>query len=569
MQYPPGNSYPSRMSQFVNTSADQGGVHINSSIINHCFYQLAEGMPNAIGPVDAGRIFYRALTAHLTSYAQFKDARIACVTSAEELFGANSSQAQTVSEAFDLVEVGVAAPSPGPADYNEVAGPDSTLFLFVDAPSGNILLGRRDTDEGDGVAGISLDPTVPLAAQRIAVSGNGQLAACVTADNDLGLVDIYGAATMDGLPAINKLGFPGTVYTVTVDPSGERYAFVLLDGTGNPTNQISVVDVKANTTRTFELEAATQDGGSVVPTVDFAEAMAFTADGRFLIYDALNELTIGSVTLRNWSIYALDLLTETTLSVVPPFIGLDIGNPSLSQTSDGFLTFEVFDQLLQQSTVYAGDLNEGTLVAVATVTGGFPAFPSYTGDDAAIIYEVPDSAMPTGLSILHQPVAGRLTPTSSPTTWIQDAARAVIYRRGVFVVPNSPPDATIDTPVSNVTINQGQSVQFSATGNDVNGHLPLAFVWDFDGGATSSFVEDPGAVRFDQAGVYTVRLDSFDSEGLADPSPALRTVTVLAPPPPPSGGGGGCAYNPNAEFDPTLVLMIIGIYVWAQRRRWV
>ena len=102
-------SLPSKMSEYVqspNTKAgDWGGVHVNSSIFNHCHYLLAAGLDGAIGAQDAEKIFYRALTQHLNPQSQFTDARLACTASAEELFGASSTQAQKVGEAFDAVEI--------------------------------------------------------------------------------------------------------------------------------------------------------------------------------------------------------------------------------------------------------------------------------------------------------------------------------------------------------------------------------------------------------------------------------------------------------------------------------
>ena len=72
--------YPSKMSEYVDLpnrdDADHGGVHINSSIFNHCFYLLAEGLPGAIGMVDAEKIFYRCLSQHLQKQSQFVDARL-------------------------------------------------------------------------------------------------------------------------------------------------------------------------------------------------------------------------------------------------------------------------------------------------------------------------------------------------------------------------------------------------------------------------------------------------------------------------------------------------------------
>ena len=50
------------MSDFFHIQEDNGGVHINSTIIGHAFYLLAEGLNGAIGLRAAERIFYRALT---------------------------------------------------------------------------------------------------------------------------------------------------------------------------------------------------------------------------------------------------------------------------------------------------------------------------------------------------------------------------------------------------------------------------------------------------------------------------------------------------------------------------
>lgn len=61
----PGRPYPSRMSEIVGPGdplldrlpgRDNGGVHVNSSIVNRAFYLLAEGLPGAIGMEDAARI---------------------------------------------------------------------------------------------------------------------------------------------------------------------------------------------------------------------------------------------------------------------------------------------------------------------------------------------------------------------------------------------------------------------------------------------------------------------------------------------------------------------------------
>ena len=400
-----------------------------------------------------------------------------------------------------------------------------------------------------------MDASTPVAAARISVSGNGDFGVCVTEDQDLGLIDTYGAST-GGAPVILTLGITGSVYSVAMDAAGERFAFVFLDAvTGEPTNQISVVDIATSTDETFTLETAVVDGGGTSTAVKFADVMAFTADGQFLFYDALNEVSIdGGATEQLWSIYALFLPTGLTLSVVPPIPGLQIGNPAFARTTDNFLAFDVFEESTLQNFILAGNLSTGDLEIVAVVANAF-GVPSYTGDDTAIVYQSPDGTT-TGASLLRQELQGRLMPVGQPTGWLADATLGIIYRRGVFEVPNAPPDATIDTPVANLTINEGEAVSFSASGSDPNAHVPLTYLWDFGGSIPLSSTEDPGLVTFPAAGVYTVRLTVFDSEALADPTPATRRITVLAPPPPPPPPGGGGGGGGGGAMDPFLLALL-------------
>ena len=48
-------------------------------------------------------------------------------------------------------------------------------------------------------------------------------------------------------------------------------------------------------------------------------------------------------------------------------------------------------------------------------------------------------------------------------------------------------------------------------------------------GAVNRTVEDPGTVIFNTRGTYTVTFTVKDSLGLADPTPATRTISVKGP----------------------------------------
>jgi thermolysin len=71
---------PDHYSIFLKTTVDNGGVHTNSSIMNHVYYLLAQGgvhrlgaVVPAIGRVTAEDLFYATLTRQLTTSAKFID----------------------------------------------------------------------------------------------------------------------------------------------------------------------------------------------------------------------------------------------------------------------------------------------------------------------------------------------------------------------------------------------------------------------------------------------------------------------------------------------------------------
>jgi hypothetical protein len=455
---------PARLSEYYHTDSDHGGVHTNSGIVNHAFYLLAEGLNGAVGLRDAEKIFYRALAHHLVANSRFVDARLACIASAEELFGRNSRQALKTAEAFDAVEIYDGRGTPQPTPFPAVTGVDATLFMFWDDIAEAYYLGRREEGFDDPSDGVQLvDP--PLAAARPSVSGDGTLAVFVSADNDVCFVSTDGTAMQEDAAAIERcLGLPGLVGSVAMDPAAERFGFVLLDEDGDPDDVITVIELIGEArTRTFELLTPTD--AEYVDSVLYADSLDFTADGRLVVYDALNELRLASgSTVERWSIYALDLERERIFSIVPADPDFDFGFPSLSQTSDGFLTFDAYNREEEASRVMAGNLVTGEFKRIATVPGGW-GVPGYTGDDTALVYSQA-SDTPTEFSLLRQALNGdRMTPRGQPTPWLENADYGTIYRRGSFVGPgqcagdcNSDAAVTVDEVVRAVNIALGGAV---------------------------------------------------------------------------------------------------------------
>lgn len=529
-EFAPGRKNPAKMSEFVPPTdpiarRDAGGVHINSSIINHGFYLLAEGLPGAVGLRDAERIFYRALTLHLQKQSQFIDARHACLAAAEALFGEDSNQWRQTAEAFDRVEIVDAPRTPAPTPLPPVPSSDATLALRFDPAGSQYFLVRLETARGDGADGEFINTLKYLAPRRVSITGNGATAFYVTSDNDLGIVETDGSN-----PRVADS--PGLVHSLAAAPDGQRYAFVLLEDTGQPSNGITLVDLAAQTERVIHLYAPGSEGARL-DIIQFADAMDFTTDGQTLIYDAYAEIRAeGGQVFGGWTLYALDLRSDTIRALIDLNDGFDFGNPSLGNTRNHLITYEVINRASGVSTVFAGDLVTGDVVSVATIN---PAqsigIPGYTGDDQAIVYAQGDNSVTSGFSLVRQPMgADGITPNGQPAVWFRDADIGVIYRRGPFVAVNAPPTAQITSPTAGQQFNPGSTITIQSTAQDADGSVAKV---EFYAGSTRLGEDLTAPYSFAwanvAAGTYRLIARATDNVGASADSSAVEIQVGVVP----------------------------------------
>jgi Zn-dependent metalloprotease len=117
---------PDHYTERYTGTADSGGVHTNSGILNKAFYLSSEGgthhlsgvTTTGMGATDAEKIYYRGLSVYMTSGTNFAAARTALLNAATDLFGATSAQYNTIATAWCAVGVGTcpggATPTPTP-----------------------------------------------------------------------------------------------------------------------------------------------------------------------------------------------------------------------------------------------------------------------------------------------------------------------------------------------------------------------------------------------------------------------------------------------------------------------
>lgn len=97
---------PYHMDFYVNTTSDNGGVHINSGIPNHAFYLYCQYMGGNAWE-KPGRIWYHALQRLNNPNAGFHDWAAQTMESAMELYGIGSMDARFLRRAWKLVGIEV------------------------------------------------------------------------------------------------------------------------------------------------------------------------------------------------------------------------------------------------------------------------------------------------------------------------------------------------------------------------------------------------------------------------------------------------------------------------------
>ncbi len=345
------------------------------------------------------------------------------------MFGANSIQSKKTAEAFDRVEIlDNIASTPPPSSIPAVSGPDATLSVCFDETNGVFRLCRREESLGDPSQGIFLSQ-FDILSSRPSISGDGSLAVFVDSINDICFI------STDASAAESCVGRPGTVSAVAISADGDLLGFVSLGSNNQPDNSITVLDLSKEevTSRTFELVAPAIDA-STINNIAFADVMNFTADGRFIIYDALTEFNLlDGAKVNSWNIYALEMQTGQTFVLASALPGIDISNPSLSHTSDNFMTFSVSESGASSSRIVTSNLNSGVVKTIREAAGVF-SVPVYNGDDSAVIYDQLDTSTPTGFSLFRQGLSDdHITAVGEADLWLFDGAYGVTYRRGDFI----------------------------------------------------------------------------------------------------------------------------------------
>lgn len=413
--YDPGWQ-PNRYSERYTGSQDNGGVHINSGIVNRAYYLTATA--NGVGNAKAERIWYRALTQYLVRSSDFLEARYACVKSAEDLYG--STEVNAVKNAFNIVEIGSSGSNDdgvAPILGDLAVNPGNEFMVLSEDDQKNLHL-----LSSGGIMKISDND--PLS--NPSVSDNGDYIVYVGMDNHIYRYNRQ-PGTEDQLS-----GYPVWA-NCAISKDGTRIAAV----TNEVENIIYVFDLLTGANNAFELYNPTFTSGATTGDVLFADVLEWDHSGEFVMYDAFNRNENSQGTqIDYWDIGFIEVWDNSTnnfangniekvFNSLPENSG--VGNPTFSKNSPYIIAFDFLDLLNDNYGLFATNLETGETNAL--FTNQFLNYPNYSVDDTQLTFDAVDNAGARVLGVFDMD-GDKITPAGNPMIFINEFKWGVWFADG-------------------------------------------------------------------------------------------------------------------------------------------
>lgn len=339
---------PNHMNEKYTGTQDNGGVHINSGIVNHAYYLIA----NSIGKDQAEQIYYKALSLYLTKTSKFIDCRLAVIKAAEDIHGVGSSQANTAANSFAAVGIGTGTGTTPPTLPNNPGG-NKILLINLDSNDPNTIY--LTDDATTNFTPISATPV----NRKPSVTDNGSFALFVGTDHNIYTISLTSPFTQ------TQLTTDAYWDNVAVSKDGNRLAAV----SQFQDTSIWVYDVALNQWGRFYLYNPTTGQGQNAGGVLYADALEWAFDGEFVMYDSYNKIngTNGGLDfwdigfIRTWN-FNTDNFGDGTVfkayNTLPE--GVSIGNPAFAKNSPYIIAFDYIDGNTNSYYVVGANLETST-----------------------------------------------------------------------------------------------------------------------------------------------------------------------------------------------------------------
>lgn len=412
-----GGYQPDHYSERYTGSQDNGGVHINSGILNFAFFKVA----TRLGKDDAEKIYYAALSKYLTKSSQFIDARNAVIQAGKDLYGNNSPNIAQIENSFAEVGIGAGSGTTEPPDYGINPGED--FVIFTDDGLNQLKLAQLSTGT---ITDLNFNSGV---RSKPSVSDDGSLVVFVGQDNVLYYISFdwaQGQYTLDVLDDQNDWR------NASISKDGQLLAGLL--DVEEP--YVYIFDLIANTNQAYELINPTTGEDIFTGDVEYADAMEFDHTGEYLMYDALS--SNGFIGNSYWDIGFIKVYNKGSHTYGDGFIeklytslpdGVSVGNPVFSKNSPNVIAFDYFEddgfnEIYQLLGANIENGNTGVIFENSVLS-----YPCFSKDDNYIIFNA-NSDTGSDVIAIQELAANKITPTGNASILIDNSTWGTWFATG-------------------------------------------------------------------------------------------------------------------------------------------
>lgn len=418
------NGYqPAHVNEQYTGSDDRGGVHMNSGIINHAYYLLAQ----QIGKDKAERLFYRALATYMTQTSQFIDCRLAFESAAKDLYGNGSTEHNAVSDSFYAVGIGDAGTGGGgdgsapPGQIEVNPGQDYILSYDVNLLNPNTLY-ISNTEGGNFI-----DISTTGLKRHPSLVDNGSVGVMITEDSEM-------ASIVMTDPYNESIISPDQIWdNAAVSKDGNRIAAI----TTSIDSAIWVYDYGKGQWAKFHLYSPTFTEGVVLNNVQYADALEWDNTGQYLVYDAYNELkNDDGNNIDYWDVGFIKVWNNASNNwadgdIFKLFTGLpediNIGNPSFSKNTPYILAFDYFNQNTGETKIMGANLETGDVETI--FNNAILGYPNYSKLDNKLVFSANNTLGDEVVGVIDLNT-DKISPSGGASVLIEDAKWPLWYATG-------------------------------------------------------------------------------------------------------------------------------------------
>lgn len=288
-------------------TADNGGVHTNSGVLNYWYYLLTDGgsgtndignnfSVTGIGLDDASKIAFRTLTVYLTSTSTYQDAYTYSIQSAEDIFGACSPELEATHNAWYAVGFGNGSTGAISAQFTQTISEGCAIPMNVTFSNNSSASSNFSWNFGDGNTSTAANPThTYTTAGTYTVSLTVSSNACGSDNSTVVNAVTVGSLSNPTTTDVNMCAASSVDLTASANGNIEWYA----NSTGGPSiaqgSTFSTPVINTNTTYYVEqsIGGASQTVGPVNHT-SVGNGGYFNGD-QHLIFDCYTACTLNSV----------------------------------------------------------------------------------------------------------------------------------------------------------------------------------------------------------------------------------------------------------------------------------